>query len=192
MNETSEVGRMSAEVQSRLDSYLDAVEAALARAGKAREARRAITDDLEGQLREMLAERTRGRPPTREDVEAMLATADSPEAYADASFVEAQRRTTGSPGHVSEKRRRSRVMRMVFVTALVVCGTLLVMTPAGSDYLQQRLLVHVLESRPDFTSVSGAERLPDMERFGCWLTGSLMILVGIVAGLRARASQRHE
>ena len=73
---------LSAEARGRLDTHLDAVERVLVSAGHAREQRRAVMDDLEAQILEMLA--ARSATPTLADVEAVLAQLDAPAAYASA------------------------------------------------------------------------------------------------------------
>lgn len=73
---------MDADVRRSLDGYLDAVEAALLKAGAARAQRQAIVRDLETQLADMLSERCPGREPTAADVAALLAGMDAPDAYA--------------------------------------------------------------------------------------------------------------
>ena len=86
----------AAEARARLDSHLDAVERVLVTAGHAREQRRAVMDDLEAQILEMLA--ARSATPALADVEAVLAQLDPPDAYSNAerarppAIPEAQRR----------------------------------------------------------------------------------------------------
>lgn len=75
-----------------IDEYLDAVDRALADAGRDRSERRNVTDDVEAQILDMLAARA-GNSPTRADAEALLAELDSPEAYA----AESQAETPGPP-----------------------------------------------------------------------------------------------
>ncbi|MGN6368338.1 MAG: HAAS signaling domain-containing protein [Phycisphaerae bacterium] len=70
---------LSAEAKSRLDAYLDAVEQTLHRSGNARDQRRAIVDDLETHIRDLLAART--AKPTLADIEAVLAQMDPVTAY---------------------------------------------------------------------------------------------------------------
>ncbi len=75
------VNTLSAEVQSRIDTHLDAVEKQLAAAGLERTKRRGIVDDLETQILDMLAARSADSP-TVTDVDAVLAGLDPPSAYA--------------------------------------------------------------------------------------------------------------
>lgn len=69
------------EVRSKVDAHLDAVEQAFRRSGAGREEARSITDDVETQILDMLTTRAAGRTPTVEDVNAVLAQLDPPEAY---------------------------------------------------------------------------------------------------------------
>ncbi len=70
---------LNPEARARLDQHLDAVEAALTAAGHSRNQRRAILDDLESQITDMLA--ARSQAPALADVEAVLAQLDPPAAY---------------------------------------------------------------------------------------------------------------
>jgi hypothetical protein len=72
---------VSPAMQQSIDAHLDAVEQALARGGASRHERQRVTEDLELQIREMLAARA-GERPTEADVRAVLAELDPPEAYA--------------------------------------------------------------------------------------------------------------
>jgi len=69
-------------VRDRIDAHLDAIDAVLRDAGLSHGERRTITDEVESQIREMLAARA-GDSPTVADVEAILATLDPPESYAE-------------------------------------------------------------------------------------------------------------
>jgi hypothetical protein len=74
---------LTADARQRLNKHLDAVEAVLLAAVRSREQRRAVIDDLETQILDMLAQRT-PRPSTA-DVEAVLASLDPPSRYAEGS-----------------------------------------------------------------------------------------------------------
>jgi hypothetical protein len=74
------VNTLSAEVQSRIDAHLDAVERQLQAAGAERSKRRGIVDDLETQILDMLAARSTDSPSLK-DVDAVLAGLDPPSAY---------------------------------------------------------------------------------------------------------------
>ena len=77
---------LSSEARMPMDAYLDAVDQALRASGMDRGARRSITDDLETQILETLAQRA-GPRPTPADVQGVLAALDPPEAYADPERV---------------------------------------------------------------------------------------------------------
>ncbi|MBN2217621.1 MAG: hypothetical protein JW719_09625, partial [Pirellulales bacterium] len=66
--------------QQRLDEYLDAVEQALVESGTSRTERRAVCDEIEAQAREMAFARAADQP-TAQDMAAVLAELDDPEAY---------------------------------------------------------------------------------------------------------------
>ncbi|MEM1353278.1 MAG: hypothetical protein AAGH88_00195 [Planctomycetota bacterium] len=69
------------ELQARLDTHLDAVDDVLRKHGKSRSERSAIVDELANQIIEMIADRREGEPKL-EDLDAVLAEIDPPEAYA--------------------------------------------------------------------------------------------------------------
>ena len=71
--------QLTPEARARLDAHLDAVEAALAAAGRTREHRRGVVDDLEAQALDMLSRRS--ERPTVGDVEEVLRTMDPPTAF---------------------------------------------------------------------------------------------------------------
>lgn len=70
------------DVRARIDAHLDAVETAARRSGAGREEVRSITDDVEAQILDMLAARVPDRAPILDDLAAVLAQLDPPEAYA--------------------------------------------------------------------------------------------------------------
>jgi hypothetical protein len=74
---------LPADARARLEAHLNAVEQTLVAVGRSREQRRAILDDLESQIFDMLAKRS--PEPTLADVEATLCQLDPPAAYADPS-----------------------------------------------------------------------------------------------------------
>ena len=69
--------------RDRLDAYLDEVEERLTGQGMDRNGRRSVVDDVEAQAIDML--RTHSSSPSVEDVEAVLASLDTPDAFADAA-----------------------------------------------------------------------------------------------------------
>jgi len=79
---TSDSVKLPPEARQRVEAYLDAIERVLVAAGMPRDERRGITDEIEAQILEMLADRA-GFQPTVSDVEAVLSELDPPEAYAE-------------------------------------------------------------------------------------------------------------
>ncbi len=75
-------------------------------------------------------------------------------------------------------------MKFGIAIALIVCGTVLVITPAAYDYMLVRNVSNVLLSRTDMTTVSSGEPLSSIYRFVCWAFGAIMIGVAIVRSLR--------
>jgi len=67
---------------------------------------------------------------------------------------------------------------------LIIMGALLIMTPAISDYLFQRNVV-ALMTHTGFTSVNLDGKMRDLSRFGCWLTGTLMIVIAVRRSLHS-------
>lgn len=82
MTDPHEPASLSDDVQARLDEHLDAVDAVLVRYGQGRSQRLAVTDELAGQLRDMLAARCEGREPTVADAEAVLGEVEPADAFA--------------------------------------------------------------------------------------------------------------
>lgn len=71
------------DAERRLDEHLDAIERVLSEGGMHRPERRSIVDEVEAQVREMLAERVgEGGEPTLADMDTVLVEVDPPEAYA--------------------------------------------------------------------------------------------------------------
>ncbi len=75
-------------------------------------------------------------------------------------------------------------MKSGIAIALIVCGTLLIITPAVYDYMLVRNVSNIMLSRTDMTSVRSGEPLSSMYRFVCWAFGAVMIGVAIVRSLR--------
>jgi hypothetical protein len=71
---------LAPEIRARIDAHLDAVETQLQAAGATREKRRAVADDLETQILDMLAQTD--DPATLSGVENVLNRMDPPHAYA--------------------------------------------------------------------------------------------------------------
>jgi hypothetical protein len=77
------IDSLPTDVRARIDRYLDAVDTQLSATGMTRQQRRAVTDDLETQILDMLASAQK-QPPAVTDVEEIIARMDRPEAYAEA------------------------------------------------------------------------------------------------------------
>lgn len=82
-------------------------------------------------------------------------------------------------------------MKTPIAITLIIMGTLLVMTPVLSDYLYQRNIVELITQ-------SGGERavlvgqMTENYRFGCWLTGSCMVAVAVMASRRSPRAEAKE
>ena len=71
-------------------------------------------------------------------------------------------------------------------------GTVLILAPIGADYLFQRNLVSLL-TKEQSIGATVMSQLSAWYRVVCWLTGSLMVLVGaLAAGADARAGYYAE
>jgi hypothetical protein len=104
------------EARGRLDAHLDRIEACLHAAGIEREARRSITEDVEGQVLDTLAARF-GLTPDAAQVDAVLAEMDPPEAYvADAQGAPSAEPT--SPARGPDRPTKRRLSRTALVGAL--------------------------------------------------------------------------
>ena len=95
---------MTSDVRRPIDVYLDAVDMALLKSGATRGRRGGIVRDLEAHILEVLRERSGERDVTAEDVAAVLAGLDAPEAYrsgsADIALPAAPRSRRVLPSHV--------------------------------------------------------------------------------------------
>jgi hypothetical protein len=71
---------------------------------------------------------------------------------------------------------------------MIIMGTVLILAPIGADYLFQRNLVALMLKEPS-TNATIIPQLSTWYRVVCWLTGSLMVMVGAlgaIADSRAR------
>ena len=83
-------------------------------------------------------------------------------------------------------------MKTPVAVALIIMGTVLILAPIGADYLFQRNLVSLLLKEQSI-SATVIPQLSTWYRVVCWLTGSLMVLVGALgAGADARAGYYAE
>ena len=81
---------------------------------------------------------------------------------------------------------RKAEMKPPVAIALIIMGTVLIVAPIGADYLFQRNLVSLLTKEPP-VSATVMTQLSTWYRVVCWLTGSLMLLVGALASADTRA-----
>ncbi len=77
-------------------------------------------------------------------------------------------------------------MRSPVAVTLVITGALLIMAPPISDYLYQLNLVN-LRGRPGVANVNLAGQITRLSRFACWLTGTIMIGIAILASAKPEA-----
>ena len=118
---------LPAEVRKRLSDHLDAVEKVLIDAGRTRQQRRAVVDDLESQILDMLATRTAS--PRLSDVEAVLNQIDPPSAYteqASAAPGNARAGAVSGPACRSRSPRLSKVAWWSFVCVAASLANVLV------------------------------------------------------------------
>lgn len=71
-------------------------------------------------------------------------------------------------------------MKSPVAVALIIMGTVLILAPIGADYLFQRNLLSLLPKEQSI-SATVIPQLSTWYRFVCWLTGSFMVLVGVLA-----------
>jgi len=81
-------------------------------------------------------------------------------------------------------------MKTPIAVTLIIMGALLVMTPALADFFYQRNVI-ALMGRSGVTSVTLGGQMSELYRFGCWVTGSVMVGVAVISALFSRR-QTHE
>jgi hypothetical protein len=79
-------------------------------------------------------------------------------------------------------------MKTPVAITLIIMGALLVMTPSLADMVYQHNVVTVI-TKAGVTSVSLAGQMSELYRFGCWATGSGMVLIAVLSALRAGSRQ---
>lgn len=79
-------------------------------------------------------------------------------------------------------------MKTPVAITLIIMGALLVMIPSLADMVYQHNVVTVM-TKAGVTSVSLAGQMSELYRFGCWATGSGMVLIAVLSALRA--GSRH-
>ena len=75
-------------------------------------------------------------------------------------------------------------MKPSVAIALIMCGTLLIMTPAAYNYLLFRNITDVLQSRTDMINYTSGQLMSTAYQVVCWISGALMLGVAIVQSLR--------
>jgi hypothetical protein len=82
-------------------------------------------------------------------------------------------------------------MKPSVAVAMIIMGAVLILAPIGADYLFQRNLVSLLLKEPSISAMI-MPQLSAWYRIVCWLTGSLMLLIGtLTACADARASHYY-
>ena len=128
MNHTQ--SKLTDEVRSPLDEYLDAIEQVLVETGISRSERRSICDEVEAQVLEMAWDRT-GDQPDKQDISAIIAELDDPTAYRDRDESSA---AADLPLITTQCRRHPLAMTALL---LPVAGLLLIFTslaPRGESF----------------------------------------------------------
>jgi hypothetical protein len=110
---------LSAEARARLDGHLDEVEKALMAGGRSREQRRAVVDDLEAQILDMLAKRSAA--PTLGDMNEVLAQVDPPSAYSEGAPREGAAPDASKPVMAAAVKAQERPRYSGFAIAGFVC-----------------------------------------------------------------------
>lgn len=82
-------------------------------------------------------------------------------------------------------------MKPGIAIALIVCGTLLVITPAAYDYMLILNVSNVLLSRTDMTTITGGEPMSSMYRFVCWAFGAVMVSIAVIQSVRMPKETVH-
>jgi hypothetical protein len=83
-------------------------------------------------------------------------------------------------------------MRNFVAVGLIVCGTILALAPAASDYLQSRQIGEYLAA-PSQPGAAKFMRQPVPEAFmvAGWILGGAMISLGIFGGSRSASTNTH-
>ena len=83
-------------------------------------------------------------------------------------------------------------MRPYIAIALIVCGTLLSLTPSVSEYLQGRQITEFLSKRRDSAPYTFFRQpLGEEYRLAGWILGGTMIGLGILGGCRQTDEPRQ-
>ena len=82
-------------------------------------------------------------------------------------------------------------MKPPVAVALIIMGTVLILAPVGADGLFQRNLVSLLTAAQSATPMVMSQ-LSAWYRIICWLTGSLMVLIGTLASVARPSATYYE
>jgi hypothetical protein len=163
-------------LQALVDDRLDAIDRVLLRAGVSRGERRDIVEEVEAQIHEMLARKTGGES-SRDDVVAVLATLDPPEAYAPEPYRHRVREVAKKPV-VRMRRPQPSLLALGSAAGSVLCCVLTLV-----------LGLLIVEGELDeLTLVFAAFLLPiDLAVTGCGIAALMRIRrsEGWLFGLRA-------
>jgi hypothetical protein len=118
-------------VRARIDMHLDAVESQLQAAGATRERRRAITDDLETQILDML-EHGDERPASEAGIDSILSGLDPPQAYASEAAWPPPSRSVGAPGSPAQPQIARLVKQGARWIAFGVFGQMVLLAAAAA------------------------------------------------------------
>lgn len=75
-------------------------------------------------------------------------------------------------------------MKTPIAITLIIMGSLLVITPVASDYMQREQVKDAL-GKPGVSTVSLEPSLGELYRLGCWFTGSAMVAAAVVYSRRS-------
>ena len=84
-------------------------------------------------------------------------------------------------------------MKPSIAIALIICGTLLVLSPAVIDLLQQQQVMSTLQARPDFETVTAGKPMSQSFTVACMAIGTAMIAISTYLSVRfpTVAQSRH-
>ena len=82
-------------------------------------------------------------------------------------------------------------MKPGIAIALIVCGTLLVMTPAAYDYMLTINATNVLLSRTDMKMFTGGQPMSEGYRYVCWAFGAVMVSIAVIQSVRMPKETDH-
>jgi ABC-type phosphate transport system auxiliary subunit len=81
-------------------------------------------------------------------------------------------------------------MKTEISIALIICGTILIIAPPASDYLYRQDVKQVLIEKPDATTVTfSGDVMSEEYRIACWMVGTGMIVVTVIASIAAARRQ---